>query len=125
MPVLLFQPRFVPLILSGQKRRTVRALRRDGRPHCKPGDPLFLRSWSGLPYRSQQRRLMAATCLRVAQVSIFDDFTRSAILIDGEWLPFATFDAFAQADGFADWKEMFRWLVDVHGFPFHGEIIHW
>jgi hypothetical protein len=41
MPSLNFKPQFVPLILSGQKRQTIRPIRIDGKD-IKDGDKLYL-----------------------------------------------------------------------------------
>jgi hypothetical protein len=52
MKVLMFQPRFAPLVEAGTKTQTIRPVRR--RP-IVVGDELSLRAWTGLPYRSPQQ----------------------------------------------------------------------
>lgn len=52
MNVILFQPRFEPLILAGKKTTTIRPPRRDGRPRARSGEQVSLRVWSSLPYRN-------------------------------------------------------------------------
>jgi hypothetical protein len=34
-------------------------------------------------------------------------------------------EAVAKADGFASWADMRAWFSDVHGLPFHGQLIGW
>lgn len=70
MNVILFQPRFEPLILAGTKTTTIRPTRRDGRPRARSGEQVSLRVWSGLPYRSPQREVGQALVTEVSGVII-------------------------------------------------------
>lgn len=112
MIVRLFQPRFAPLVESGAKRQTIRPT-----PNRMPkvGDAISLREWCGKPYRSRQRLLRASVITRV------EPFDLDAMRLDEP----TKRDAFARADGFADWPDMLAWFVQTHGLPFRGILIAW
>lgn len=124
MRVFTFQPRFQAAVASGAKRRTIRA-----RANCKPGDELSLRKWEGKPYRSKQRLLATRRCVWVSPIQIIDEgiiwlwprhaSNRIALSTD------ADLDAFAMADGFANWEDMRECFRSAHGLPFSGELIEW
>jgi hypothetical protein len=109
----MFQERFVDLVASGAKPHTIRL-----RARCKPADRLSLRTWTGKAYRSRQRIIREVTCTRVDPVTITDE----GISIYGAAL---NAEAVAKADGFASWADMRAWFSDVHGLPFHGQLIGW
>lgn len=110
MAALNFQPQFADDVEDGIKRQTVRAHRKDGRPHCKRGDVLKL--YTGMRTKSC-RLLRVAKVIRVSPVRIED----VEMFLDGRRLPSAiwsrdqieiTDDEFAQADGFASFMDMSR-----------------
>jgi hypothetical protein len=111
--VFLFQPRFADLVESGLKCQTVRA-----RARCKTGDTVSLRQWIGKPYRSPMRILRESVCVRVSQVKMID----TGIIVDGQ---IVDANAFARADGFTDWPQMYAWFSTTHGLPFVGDLIQW
>jgi len=119
--VRMFKPRFAALVAEGKKLQTVRPI-----PHRmpKPGDLLSLREWCGAPYRSKQRVIREAVVESVRRVTINYGFVQS-IEIDGTWLTNAEEDAFAVADGFASFLDMFEWFSENHGLPFKGIVIAW
>src|ERR1700676_3802197 len=99
MGVYNFQKRFAPHILSGEKRHTIRALRK--RPD-KPGNTLHL--YTGL--RHPGARLLARVqCTAVAEIEITD---WGLVLIDGMPLSTREMEELARLDGFESHAEMIR-----------------
>lgn len=127
MPALNFQKQFVEAIEFGDKRQTIRAPRRDGRPHAKVGDTLRL--YTGM--RTKACRLIGeATVTRVAPVRI----EPTGMFLSGQRLfatirsrddPTPTDNEFAEADGFEGFTEMATWFASAHGLPFEGNVIQW
>jgi len=126
MIVLMFKPRFAPLVQSGAKRQTIRPLRK--RP-VKVGDVLSLREWTGLPYRSPQRILRAEeTCKEVHAVMMSTnpkDLSQFLLSIDLMEIHNPYREFFARDDGFPCWAAMCDWFAQTHGFPFNGVLIKW
>jgi len=118
MPALNFQKQFADLVQSGQKTRTIRAKRKDGRWPAYVGNRLSL--YTGM--RTKYCRLLGK-----GKVTQTTDITITEQGI--EWLIFPVkpegLDKFAQADGFKDWPAMRDWFRQVHGLPFHGREIIW
>ena len=120
MPALNFQKRFAPKVESGEKRQTIRATRKDGKPHAVPGQRLYLYVGQRTAYC---RKLGEGICTRTAQVFITESH---AIHVGGQLLrTMAEEDAFARADGFADATAMLAWFEKTHGLPFEGSLIEW
>ena len=117
--VRMFKPQFAPLVESGEKRQTVRPI-----PKRIPieGQPISLRAWTGLPYRSKQRVLREATIKEVRTVLIETD---CVTLYDREAGYAPERGAFAVADGFSCWEEMRQWFEREHSLPFLGVLIRW
>lgn len=118
MPALNFQARFAPLVESGEKRQTIRAMRKDGRDP-KPGDTLYL--YTGMRTKACWK-FGEARCKSVERIQI-----RVANIAVGD-RPGSTgsqCDAVAVADGFADFGEMLAWFEKTHGLPFEGLLIRW
>lgn len=109
-----FQSRFVPMVESGTKTHTIRAMRRF--PDV-PGKTLHL--YTGLRQRGA-RLLKRARCTAVQAITITD---RQRVAVDGVWLSADECDALARSDGFSDFAGMMRFW---HGrLPFFGQIVHW
>lgn len=126
MPALNFKKQFAAAVEHGEKTQTVRAHRKDGRPHCKVGDTISL--YTGM--RTKTCRLLGrATVKRIDQVRI----EPTQMFINGRLLPSAIYhrdcgqtdNEFAENDGFDSFMDMSRWFEDVHGLPFEGVVIHW
>lgn len=113
--IRMFKPQFAPLVESGAKCQTVRPT-----PECMPkvGEPISLRAWTGLPYRSKQRVLRESVIVAVACV----DVTETGVAVNSLAEPC---DDFARADGFKDFHEMSEWFKAQHGLPFEGILIRW
>lgn len=125
MTVLMFYPRFWPLIESGAKCQTIRPVRK--RP-VNPGDALSLRAWLDKPYRSKQRVLREARCSAVLPIRIGagDDPGQPLWVKVGETiLSLWALDELAKDDGFADRLDMGTWWRENRYLPFGGVLIQW
>lgn len=122
--VRMFKPQFAPLVKAGIKRQTIRPT-----PKRMPqnGDIIDCREWTGVPYRSPQRRIGEYTIREVGAVLIshqliqlnFPD-VQFGMFSDGGWK-----DQFARLDGFNLWADMRDWFQREHGLPFKGIVIMW
>lgn len=127
MPALNFKTQFADDVEDGIKCQSVRALRNDGRPHCKRGDTLKL--YTGM--RTKNCRLLyTATVTRVGTVRI----EATKMYLDGQRLPSIIYsrdqteptdNEFAEADGFPSFMDMSAWFEKTHGLPFEGVVIYW
>lgn len=126
MPALNFKKEFSEDVQFGIKRQTVRAIRKDGRPHCKIGD--LIKLYTGM--RTKNCRLLGE-----ADVTDIDDIEihSTEMFLNGKRL-FAslgsrddpmTDNEFAKSDGFESFTEMANWFREVHGLPFTGKVIYW
>lgn len=126
MPALNFSAQFATLVEDGDKRQTIRAPRKDGRPHCKVGDTIKL--FTGMRTKSC-RLLRTARVTGIDRVKINETdmqlngrqvfstlHSRDADLTDNE---------FAENDGFDDFMDMAAWFEKTHGLPFEGVVIYW
>jgi hypothetical protein len=118
----MFQKRFAYAVGMGDKVQTIRPPRK-GKPFF-PGEPISLRVWTGLPYRSLQQQIARAEVIRVTTITI-----EPLHLNLGEGASGAAerhdLDAFARRDGFRSWPELTAWFRETHGLPFCGELIKW
>lgn len=122
-----FKERFVPFILDGSKKHTIRAKRRYP---DKPGNTLHL--YTGLRTRDA-RLLMRATCVAVDDIQIDEVETelwrRWRITINGEELSDDEMLAVAWRDGFREngKKLALKTMMEFWKgrLPFSGDIIHW
>ena len=126
MPALNFCARFAEAVEYGEKLQTVRAVRKDGRPHCKKGDRIRL--YTGM--RTKQCRLLGeATVTHTARIRI----EATEMFINDRRLPSAIYarncaetdNEFAEADGFESFMDMSRWFEEAHRLPFVGTVIYW
>lgn len=106
-----FQPQFVPLILSGQKRQTIRATRR-----CDPGAAMQL--YTGMRTK-ECRKIADARCVDVRWVRLFTDG------ITLELIAIVSPDPFAVEDGFDRYETMRDWFAERYGLPFEGWLYRW
>jgi hypothetical protein len=114
MVAINFSERFAGAVERGEKRQTIR---REAR--CKPGDQLQL-------YTGQRtkhcRKLRDAVCLDVAPISI----TRGTLTVNGSVYMSDTAAAFARADGFSDYDDMWNWFYSQYKQTlFTGHVIKW
>ena len=123
--VLLYEPEFAALVITGRKRCTIRSRARVP----KPGDLLDHRAWHGVPYRpgSRQTTILTSACTRVRVIEI--DSIEGLIWIgEGfaqELLTANAADELARTDGFRERGELIDYFRDKSGLPFHGVVIEW
>ena len=120
MPALNFQKQFASKVESGEKRQTIRRVRK--RP-IKIGDRLQL-------YTGQRTKrcelLMTATCLSCSPVLINEHSV--AVEKDGTvefWTEGMAAEWFASQHGFQSWPDMREWFDERYGLPFEGLLITW
>lgn len=116
MAALNFQKQFAEEVEIGRKRQTIRAPRKDDRPHCRVGGPLTL--YTGMRTKAC-RKLGDAVC--TARKHVFMDGCR--LFVDGESI--RDDDEFARRDGFENASAMYEWFGKTHGLPFVGTLIEW
>lgn len=128
MPAYNFQKQFAPLVESGQKRQTIRAIGK--RRHARPGESLQL-------YTGQRtkacRKLISPDpeCVSVQAVYMFKIIERRRdshayqLYLDGELVFWDEVQTIASADGFENSTEFFNFFEDAHGMPFRGFLIKW
>ena len=124
MPAFNFQSRFATKVLDGTKLQTIRAERKDKRPHAKVGDTLSL--YTGM--RTKQCLLLrTARCLDILDIYINP---AGFYLFRGDQ-PIALktkrpdLDKFAIADGFESWEDLCQWLQSNHQVALIGSVIRW
>lgn len=135
-----FQPQFAEPIIAGTKRQTIR--RPGKRRHARPGERLQL--YTGMRTK-QCRKIGDAVCEGVFEIALdlrmirgFSITSRSAGVNFGNPLEaltthpitpprFKSFDAFARADGFADWAALKAFFEQHHPGvdQFEGFLITW
>ena len=120
MRVIMFQDKFAPKVRDGSKCQTIRKAAR-----CKAGDTLSLRRWTGKPYRSKQEILREVVCESAEPVLILRLLGEARAAVGLNVIRRGDMDAFARADGFADFGEMVKWFENTHGLPFNGWLIKW
>lgn len=116
MPALNFQKQFADKIESGEKRQTIRALRKNP---IKVGDKIYL--YTG-QRTSSCRKLCDVTCREILDIEITG---HGGVWINDKSLNDNEKKELAIADGFKDWPDMLRWFRYQHGFAFTGQIIEW
>lgn len=134
MPLLGYKKQFAPLVESGEKRQTIRAMRK--RPF-KVGDRLY--HYEGLRTKAC-RKILESECISVENILITSDgrvyLSRAGIFSKflGHWLNTDEKEALAQADGFrgqgcllktSAWEQMLNFFRTVHGLPFRGQVVRW
>lgn len=130
-----FKKRFVPMILSGDKRHTIREKRKR---RAMPGEVVHL--YTGLRQKGAQL-LIRSRCTKVQDITIaecercggtgevcyssmsYGSCEVFAISVDGGRLDQDECERLARADGFASFSEMMQFWDGR--LPFNGDIIHW
>lgn len=126
-----FKPRFVLPIELGDKRQTIRAPGK--KRHARAGETLQL--YTGP--RMRPRKIGEATCQDAQEILLaFGDATKRPFVVIGEIgkaggemiIEPAALDAFAVADGFADWQALADFWAETHAplpAEWSGIIIRW
>lgn len=126
MPALNFRKEFAEDVKHGVKRQSVRAHRKDFRPHARVGDVLSLYTGmrtKGCCFLGRAKVTRIATIWMDAVSMKLDGKHVQSSLSSRDDPP--TDNEFAQADGFEGFTEMASWFEDVHGLPFEGVVIYW
>lgn len=120
MPAFNFMKQFADDVESGKKLQTIRAVRKDKRLPCDVGDDITL-------YTGQRtkgcRKLGIGKCTGVTPILILNGkhgpelFIACAMILNE--------DDFAEADGFDNSVEFYKFFEDTHGLPFRGWLIEW
>ena len=116
--VLMFKPRFAPLVVADEKLHTLRPL-----PKVMPieGTVLDMRMWEGRPYWSKQVRLCERKCSCIGRhrMDIADRrmFILTAYPSGMVWEDRneRSIEKFARGDGFKNAAEMWEWFENEHG----------
>lgn len=121
--VFMFKPRFAPLVEAGTKPTTIRPPRKR---EVRVGDVLDLRTWTGAPYRSKQRKLREEVCVEAVGIAL-GAAPGLARIAGGAWpcMEWADVVALARGEGFPSVSEMWEWFEAEHGLPFTGTLYRW
>jgi len=118
MPALNFKKVFKNKIVTGAKRSTIRAFRKDGRDPC-PGQTLFL--YTGMRTKSCEK-LGQEICRRTRPIRIQAD---GVIQAGGKPMSARERLALFRVDGFDSPADFFDFFETTHGLPFEGVLIEW
>ncbi len=113
-----FKPQFAPLIATGQKRQTIRALGKRRPPI--PGEPLQL--YTGLRTK-QARKLLDPDPLCKSVRPILID--HGSVTVEGQRLTAGQVFELAQSDGFNSLVDFVKFFQETHGKVFEGILIEW
>lgn len=109
-----FQPQFVPLIVAGTKRQTIRQ-----RARAKPGDSLQL--YTGQSTKACRKFMEPdPVCVLVDYVGIRPDY----LTLGNTAKHAGDADAFAVRDGFEGYDDMVEWFRDAYGSPYFQGYVH-
>lgn len=116
-----FKPQFAPLVESGAKRQTIRALGK--RRHARPGDALQL--YTGQRTRSCRKLIDPdPRCLSVRPIAIrIHSSGVSSVSLDGKMLSTPEVRRLAITDGFESLGAFLDFFEDR--MPFDGVLIQW
>lgn len=115
MPALNFKKQFADVVETGEKRCTIRAIRKR---QFRTGDTLY--HFTGMRSASC-RRLGTTMATRVRPIVIYD----SNVRVEGHDLAPFDIQTLAQADGFSSTNDFFRFFKETHELPFYGQLIEW
>lgn len=114
MVAINFSERFAGPVERGEKRQTIRRTMK-----CKPGDKLQI--YTGQRTKSC-RKLLDAVCKDVRPVTL----TRGTLEVGGAVYMSDPAAAFARADGFSEYDEMWNWFSQRYKTSrFEGFVISW
>ena len=119
MPTMNYKKMFVEPILDGGKVHTMRFSKRK----VRKGQLLYCQTGS----RFKPSRFAVLPAMRVRNIIL----TRDMVEVwneDGQSFIVPPCDAFAQSDGFRDWKELRDWFDSTYGADcgvMEGQLIQW
>jgi hypothetical protein len=124
MIVLMYEPRFADMVLTGAKRQTVRPIgKRFAKRLPQVGDVLSHRRWTGTAYRSPQIEIVDPVQATAVKSVVFDFC--GPLELDRQKLYGMDMVEFARRDGFATWDEFLKYISTAYGLPFSGVVIRW
>lgn len=123
---LKFKPQFIPLILAGVKKSTIRP---KGKIESHVGDTMIVEKWEGRPYWTAVLRVAQATITAVSEITVHE----SGCIRDGAEMQPAELESLASIEGFESWRfgswpQMRAWFREVHKThlrPFNGVQLQW
>lgn len=115
--LLGFKKQFAPLVLSGEKKQTIRAYRK--RRPFRVDDTLHI--YTGLQTKNC-RKLGEAVCIEVSEIIIRPD---PEIWVGGIWYNDHQMYSMAHNDGFKTIEDFMTFFINTHGLPFKGQLIKW
>jgi hypothetical protein len=121
-----FQKQFVPAIISGRKKQTIRAIGK--RRHAQDGDMLQL--YEGMRTKHCAKIIEDQKCIYALPISIFVDETIISAVAVGDYRDIAEnreyMEEFARLDGFVNLEQMSLFWLQHHGVGmFNGVLIEW
>ena len=113
--VIGFKPQFVPKILDGTKKHTVRV---DAKNRYEIGKTLHMAT--GV----RTKNYNCFKVLRITGIQKISIYKNHFVYIDGKLLNTIETNLFAENDGFNGEKDFFEWFSNA-GNLFEGKVIHW
>lgn len=115
MPALNFREEFVEAIISGEKRQTIRPVRKNP---IRAGDTLYI--YTGMRTKNC-RKVSTVRCVSVDSIEIHPGLIR----LNGAMVFPHKLDEFIKADGFDRRYKFFEFFKLQYGLPFRGVVIRW
>lgn len=119
MPALNFKKEFVPAIESGEKKHTIRKMRK--RPFQK-GDTVYL--YYGMRTNAC-RKLGEGKVHQVVEIWIEDNAVYLGWVNSRYKLTLNETETLAIGDGFDNIESFFDFFRSTYSLPFHGQLIKW
>ncbi|MGE4293315.1 MAG: hypothetical protein AB7E32_14035 [Desulfovibrio sp.] len=120
MPAYNFQAKFAPLVESGEKRQTIRAIGK--RRHARPGERVQL--YTGMRTKACRKLVTPdPVCTKVLPIRM-EKNQQGGLNVDLDGVAVNALRT-AEADGFRTAHEMLEFFERTHGLPFEGVLIRW
>ena len=115
MPGLNFKSKFAHAVEAGQKRQTIRQVRKHP---IKVGDTLYL--YTGMRTKAC-RKLAEEKCVAIEPIEIHPTY----ITVSGRVLNMRERHSLAVADGFTRLDQFYEFFISHYDMPFKGVVIKW
>ncbi|MDA8106197.1 MAG: hypothetical protein M0Z71_12570, partial [Nitrospiraceae bacterium] len=122
MALLNYKKQFAPLVESGEKKQTIRAMRKYP---IKEGETLY--HYTGCRTK-QARKLKVSKCTGAFNLVITiggNIYVEGAVMMESMKRFFAHADGFRGTADLSEWGQMLHFFRTVHGLPFEGQLILW
>ena len=123
MVALNFRKQFADLVKAGQKKQTIRAMRKR---RFVEGDILQL--YTGMRTRNCTKLISPdPICCEALTIKILGAFGPVHLKQGSEWVVLSPSESekLAKDDGFRSLVDMLIFFEETHGFPFVGQLIKW